>query len=124
MTTTTTGDGYTGKNADAMRERDNRVCQCGHKCISHGSFVAGEFAGVGMGVCGMCECGRFGTLEGYTHGIISVDPMRIQCDGCGAIAEHDRASTVALFVMLCGIEFVGPDRLCAECRAARVGGNK
>lgn len=124
MTILAPGDGYTGKNAGAMRERDNRVCQCGHKCISHGSFIAGDFAGVGMGVCGMCECGRFETVEGYTHGIIAVDPMRIQCDGCGIIAEHDGTTTVALFVMLCGIEFVGRERLCADCRALNAEGEK
>lgn len=62
------------------------------------------------------------TLDGYVHGIVSIDPLRIQCDACGAIAVHDGSCTSALFVILCGIEFrTLPNdgrRLCLECRTA------
>lgn len=34
--------------------RDNRVCECGHKCASHGSFAPGHiFVGIGNGPCGI-----------------------------------------------------------------------
>lgn len=35
-------------------DRDNRMCVCGHKSVSHGSFGPGrEFVGVGLGPCGV-----------------------------------------------------------------------
>lgn len=36
-----------------MLRRDNRVCECGHQHVSHGSYVAGEFVGIGNGPCGI-----------------------------------------------------------------------
>jgi len=42
--------------------RDARICRCGHKCASHGSFVTnGIFVGIGEGICGweMCRCTKF-----------------------------------------------------------------
>ena len=40
-------------------ERDAAACACGHRNVSHGSFVRAEFVGVGMGVCGFCDCSGF-----------------------------------------------------------------
>lgn len=36
-----------------MRTRDNALCACGHKSVSHGSYTAGEFVGIGLGPCGI-----------------------------------------------------------------------
>lgn len=59
------------------------------------------------------------TLEGYTHGVVAVAPLTIQCDGCGTLAVHGGRLSAAIFIMFCGIEFVPGDsrRLCAACRA-------
>ena len=72
------------------------------------------------------------TMPGYCHGIVSVDPPEIQCDGCGDIATlpadyaphttgHRR---VTLALILSG--FIHPHhhqpgggpRLCRPCRDA------
>lgn len=62
------------------------------------------------------------TLPGYVHGIVSIDPVTVQCDGCGLTrSEHPRG---ALAVILSGIIFcprlyaTGEDRrrLCGDCR--------
>lgn len=45
-------DGYTGPDAALLRARDNALCTCGHKCVSHGSYLDGAFIGVGAGPCG------------------------------------------------------------------------
>lgn len=37
----------------AMRTRDNRVCECGHKNVSHGSYSSAGFIGIGNGPCGI-----------------------------------------------------------------------
>lgn len=38
----------------AVNARDSRVCACGHKSVSHGSFATGhEFVKVGNGPCGV-----------------------------------------------------------------------
>lgn len=59
--------------------------------------------------------GLLPTVEGYVHGVVSLDPPSIQCDGCGHIATGERLATVAL---TSGILFTlgDPRRLCAECR--------
>jgi hypothetical protein len=55
------------------------------------------------------------------HGIVSLDPPSIRCDGCGFVAVGER---LAFLVLTCGIEFStkrygrGDDRrLCRDCRA-------
>ena len=58
------------------------------------------------------------------HGIVSVDPPTIRCDGCGYEATGDR---LGYLVATCGIEFnpaeyqAGRDtrRLCRTCRKDR-----
>ena len=44
-----------------LRERNAHICTCTHRCATHGSYVAGEFVGVGFGPCGWpgCACDRF-----------------------------------------------------------------
>lgn len=55
-------------------------------------------------------------LPGFVHGIVSVDPPTVQCDGCGWTYSHAR---MALAVILSGIRFnprLGDDRrLCRTC---------
>lgn len=58
-------------------------------------------------------------IDGYVHGIVHLDPMRIQCDGCGVIAEGDPGSAS---VAIMGRIWFNPGsedrrRLCGECRA-------
>lgn len=65
-------------------------------------------------------------LPGMVHGIVCMDPMTVQCDGCCKRAtwqdlgmKQDRANTV---IILCGIRFnsTGSDvrRLCRDCAKA------
>lgn len=49
---TTPDLGYIDAQA-AMQARDDRYCACGHKNVSHGSFNAGVFLGIGNGPCGI-----------------------------------------------------------------------
>ena len=61
-------------------------------------------------------------VPGYVHGIVSVDPPMVQCDGCGYIAEGDgsRRKALNLLIQTCGIEFDFPSdgrRLCRDCAA-------
>ena len=58
------------------------------------------------------------TLPGCVHGIVSLDPPTVQCDGCGYEHSH---RTLAIAVLCSGIEFNprvsgGGPRLCRECR--------
>ena len=41
-------------------------------------------------------------LPGYVHGIKSVDPPRIQCDGCGKVDEGQK---LGLTILLSDIRF-------------------
>lgn len=62
-------------------------------------------------------------VEGYVHGIVSLDPPRVRCDGCGVEAVGTRGG-LSVLILTCGIEFrPGLDgrRLCSECRAADPG---
>lgn len=54
-------------------------------------------------------------LPGYVHGIVSLDPPGIQCDGCGRV---DTCPTVALAVLRSDIGFLDRDsrrRMCRNC---------
>ncbi|SOD72872.1 hypothetical protein SAMN05892883_2193 [Jatrophihabitans sp. GAS493] len=45
-----------------LRQHDSQVCDCGHRCISHGSYDHRRaFIGVGLGPCGWprCDCDQF-----------------------------------------------------------------
>jgi hypothetical protein len=55
-----------------LRERDAHICLCTHRCATHGSYVAGEFVGIGFGPCGWpgCDCDRF-----TDSGAKSYDPI-------------------------------------------------
>lgn len=73
------------------------------------------------------------TVPGKVEGIISVDPLRVQCQECGLLGDAEsvglRTSAVentALVIILSGIHFHWPDwpdgtnpRLCRPCRLAR-----
>lgn len=56
-------------------------------------------------------------LPGLVHGIVSLDPVQVQCDGCGHIHEGER---IGRTVIESGIIFGGPEsddrRLCLDCR--------
>ena len=56
-------------------------------------------------------------LPGKVHGIVSLDPPTVQCDGCGYTFSHPR---LAIAVMCGGIEFnprrPSDGRLCKACR--------
>lgn len=63
-------------------------------------------------------------VDGCVHGIVSLDPPKVQCDGCGLLATGAGLGIAAL-VILCGIRFNthryghGDDRrLCEDCRKA------
>lgn len=60
-------------------------------------------------------------LPGKVHGIVSLDPPTVRCDGCGCEFSHDDP---AFAVLYSGIEFNGrlarsgedARRLCVGCR--------
>lgn len=57
------------------------------------------------------------TVPGRVHGIVSLNPPTVQCDGCGR-THTDR--TLALAVLQSGIQFHPPGvdddrRLCRDC---------
>lgn len=59
-------------------------------------------------------------IPGFVHGIVSLDPPKIQCDGCRLIATGDDLN---LLILTCGITFDtrGGEgwekrRLCRDCR--------
>lgn len=63
------------------------------------------------------------TLEGCVHGIVGLNPARIQCDECHGIYEGDPNSRDGANIILSGIRFNSRRyhqdnrRLCKECRA-------
>lgn len=62
----------------------------------------------------------FPDVPGKVHGIVSLDPPKVQCDGCGLVATGD---DLCFLILFCGINFNtrGDDRrrLCAECWGAK-----
>lgn len=59
-------------------------------------------------------------LPGKVHGIVSLDPPTVQCDGCGMLY---RRSSLALAVLTSGITFNPRDdsdrrRMCLDCWSA------
>lgn len=50
------------------------------------------------------------TIEGYTHGIVSINPPEVQCDECGHIHSHEKMGMAAI---LSGILFA-PAMLCKD----------
>ena len=63
-------------------------------------------------------------VEGCVHGIVSLEPPKVQCDGCGLVATGVDVA-LSVLIILCGIRFNtlryghGDDRrLCSDCRAA------
>lgn len=63
--------------------------------------------------------GQLPTVPGLVDGIVSVASPKVQCRGCGTIANGDPGK-LALLVLTCGIIFHVADgrrtRLCVECR--------
>ncbi len=62
----------------------------------------------------------FEPTRALVHGIVSVDPPTIRCDGCGHEAT---GAKIGLLILTCGILFnprLPQDgrRLCMECRTA------
>jgi hypothetical protein len=61
-------------------------------------------------------------MPGLVHGIVSIDPPMVQCDGCGLVATGP-AGRGGLTVILADITFDSSDdftaRLCADCRKAK-----
>jgi hypothetical protein len=69
------------------------------------------------------------SLPGYVHGIVSIDPPTVCCDGCGHTATAEKRRDLSLLILTCGIKFNprlrgGPDkhrRLCRDCRKTEWG---
>jgi len=59
-------------------------------------------------------------VPGCVHGIVSLDPPTIQCDGCGMTVS--RPGRLSWAILVAGITFdpreVGGPRLCRECGKA------
>lgn len=84
---------YTDRLA-TMKDRDPQVCTCGHRCITHGSYIDGQCTGVGQGPCGWprCECARFAA-----SGAVSTSPLI-------PVPDYTRANPAK-------------DRTCPDCHA-------
>jgi hypothetical protein len=57
-------------------------------------------------------------LPGYVHGIVSVDPPKVQCDECGLIASGE---SLNMLILTAGFTFHRSQpgrRLCRDCWAA------
>jgi hypothetical protein len=65
--------------------------------------------------------GLLPTLPGCTHGVVGVDPLRFQCDRCGAVASAaDMPKIIAAQFATFDFPMTGdPRRLCDVCREAR-----
>jgi len=61
-------------------------------------------------------------LPGIVHGLVSLDPPKVQCDGCGLVVTGE---SLAQTVLLSGVRFDFRDgytrRLCVDCRALELG---
>lgn len=60
------------------------------------------------------------TVEGKAEGIVSLDPLTLQCRDCGVTTEQPADRGIALFVILSGFHFhtcEGPTgvRRCPPC---------
>ena len=44
-------------------------------------------------------------LPGYVHGIKSVDPPIIQCDGCGLVDEGEPGDRIGFHIVMSEIKF-------------------
>lgn len=64
--------------------------------------------------------GMLPAVAGLVDGIVSLNPPRVQCRGCGVIATGE-AGKLNLLALTCNIIFHRADgwttRLCAGCRA-------
>jgi hypothetical protein len=60
-------------------------------------------------------------LPGIVHGLVSLDPPRVQCDRCGLVVTGD---DLAMTVLFGGIRFDFRDgytrRLCDDCRTTEL----
>lgn len=59
-------------------------------------------------------------VPGHVHGIVDLDPLTIQCDGCGLLAVKPEGKLPGAFIARSGITFdVRRDRSlkrrCAKC---------
>ena len=64
-------------------------------------------------------------VPGKVHGIVSLDPITVQCDGCAKRVDHRTLGLSSdhhnLTIITCGIEFnsrlsgIDDRRLCREC---------
>ena len=61
-------------------------------------------------------------LPGFVHGIKSVGPFRVQCDGCGQVITHDGRETLTTFFARIRFHRAGPggdhSRRCKDCWVA------
>lgn len=73
-------------------------------------------------------------VPGLVHGIVSLDPPTIQCDGCGHLYVHTDGGTLAVAIIRSGINYYpmrynlpadhplhDQRRLCADCRSREWG---
>ena len=64
-------------------------------------------------------------VPGKVHGIVSLDPITVQCDGCAKLVDHRTLGLSSdhhnLTIITCGIEFnsrlsgIDDRRLCRDC---------
>jgi hypothetical protein len=73
-----------------LKEHDARLCTCGHRCITHGSFDRHGFVGVGLGPCGWprCDCPQFSPTGTSTHTALSPRPDYPRAPEAEALARH------------------------------------
>lgn len=63
------------------------------------------------------------TVPGKVDGIIALDPMQIQCRGCGHVETQPEGRGVAVFILTVGMLFCAVDKV-RRCRGCRVEHNE
>jgi predicted nucleic acid-binding Zn-ribbon protein len=112
----------------ALRSRDQRLCACGHKCISHGSINDdGSTTAVGMSGCGMCGCPAFAYPEGarvrmdttQTWGgdVGGVLPIPVADRGVGTVVAWDADRDGPVSSAYVPVEWDERDRTCTRSSA-------
>lgn len=60
--------------------------------------------------------GLLPTVPGKVHGIVSLDPLTIQCDGCGFLATGVAVMTTCGIIFHRYLHDKDPRRLCTDCQ--------
>lgn len=64
------------------------------------------------------------TMHGYVHGVVSLDPVTIQCDGCGITTRCGERGLLGMFDAFREFRLGSDLRLCRDCRKTQTGAQR